>query len=286
MKNDYEILYDLPEGEFGDPGKGIRTRTIRAGTSLEVECFPILRPEPTIEREKQKRQSGEAQRRLNLRNARKRVMRLLEANFGKGDVVLHLTIRSGNREIGTAGSAFDDRAARKLLRNYLAKVKRRVKGAGRDPAEVKYLYVIESGKKAPARYHFHMVIHAPGVSRETLEELWPHGYANCDRLDTRGDGLAALAKYMTKQIGLNGPKGDGIMRRWSGSRNLKEPRITTSDRKVSRRRASLVAGDVLNRGAEIFERLYPGYRCAEPPEVRYSDFAAGAWIYARLRKIE
>ena len=73
------------------------------------------------------------------------------------------------------------------------------------------------------------------------------------------------------------------MRRWEHSRNLKKPDERVSDRKIPRRRAALVARDVQANGREIFEKLYPGYRLEEA-RVRYSDFAAGAYIYARMRR--
>ena len=60
--------------------------------------------------------------------------------------------------------------------------------------------------------------------------------------------------------------------------------MTVSDRKVSRRRASMVARDVEWNGKEIFEAIYPGYRLMDPPAVRYSDYVAGAYIYARMRR--
>ena len=37
--SNYEILFDLPSGEYS-PAEvgGIRTRTVRAGNTIEVEC--------------------------------------------------------------------------------------------------------------------------------------------------------------------------------------------------------------------------------------------------------
>lgn len=295
----YEILYDLKQGEYRapDPG-GIRTRTTRSGQLLEVECYPVIRLSQEAERERQRRRSSPAQEKLNLRNSRRRVERLLEANFTPGDMCLHLTVNDDTVDPGmvnlreyaedqwTRSPARNDDELRRLIRNYIARVKRRAE----DPKRIKWLYVIEAGKEKldgdgeplPPRYHVHMVIHAPGLSREQLEELWSFGYANCDRLSFRGNGLEALSKYITKQNGLDG--GDARRRRWAHSRNLKEPTVTVSDRKVSRRRAAKVAADVMKDGVELLEKLYPGYRCTEPPTVRYSDFVAGAYIYAKLRR--
>ena len=69
----------------------------------------------------------------------------------------------------------------------------------------------------------------------------------------------------------------------SHSRNLKivQPRI--SDRKVSRRRLSKLAANVMSDGRDILEEIYKGYQLAEV-RVTYSDFVAGAYVYARMRR--
>ncbi len=294
---DYEILYDLPKGEYGQTEiGGIRTKTIRAGDSLEVECFPIVRITERVERERMRRKSSPAQEQMNHRNTVKRVRRLLEANFGAGDFAVHPTWDYGIVDRGAAniqdtieameraGMPMSEADAKRQLRNYIRRIRRRVKALGGDPREVKYLYSLESSREPrdedpnplPAKYHFHMALHAQGMTREELEGLWESGYCNADRLDLRDNGLAAFAAYITKQR--------RCTRRWGRSTNLTEPEVTTSDRKVSRRRAALVARDVMQWGRQILEQVYPGYRCVEEPQVRFSDFVAGAYIYARLRK--
>lgn len=293
----YEILYDLPAGKYAAAEVGgVRTKTIRAGDSLEVECFPIVRAGQRAERERLRRKSSAAQERLNHRNAVRRVRRLLEANYKPGDFAVHPTWNYGlfdrgmtnpenaRADMERAGLPMDEGDARRMLRNYIKRIRRRVKKLGGDPTAVKYLYVLESTKEPrdedpnplPPRYHFHMAIHAPGLDRETLEAMWEHGYCNADRLDFHDNGLAAFAAYITKQR--------RCARRWGRSTNLQEPTVTVSDRKVSRRRAAMVARDVTLDGRRIFEAIYPGYRLVEPPAVRYSDYVAGAYIYARMRR--
>lgn len=292
----YEILYDQTAGEYA-PAEvgGIRTKTIRAGQALEVECYPLIKINHDAEREKLRRKSTKAQENLNLINARKKMRRLLETNFTEKDISMTLTfdygfVDRGQENMQDLMAAFekmdvpmDDQQARKYIKNYLARVRRMMKKRGEDPKNLKYLYVIESTKEPrdedinalPMRYHYHMVISAPGLSRDDLESCWPYGYANADRLQMR-DGLEALANYITKQR--------RFFRRWAHSKNLKQPDIRISDRKISRRRAALVAMDVQAYGREIFEKLYPGYVCTNDPMVRYSDFVAGAYIYARMLK--
>jgi len=59
--------------------------------------------------------------------------------------------------------------------------------------------------------------------------------------------------------------------------------VTTSDSKISRRRAAQIAADVRANAWEVFAKVYPGYRLVEQPVVQTSDFVAGGYIYAKLR---
>ena len=293
----YEILYDLKEGEYAEKAVGgIRTRTIRAGDSLEVEAYPLIHVDQSAVREKVRRRSTAAQIALNLKNARKRMRRLLEANFGAGDLVLHPTFDYGfvdhgfanqddvEREWEELGYPQTDADARRIIRNFIARVKRLIRKKGGDPKEFKYLYVIETTREPrpedpnpmPPRYHYHMVMSGMGLlTIDEINALWGYGYTKAQPVDMRFNGLAGLTNYITKQRRKT--------RRWAHSKNLREPEVWVSDRKISRRRAALVASDVQAFGREIFEKLYPGYELQEA-EVNYSDFVAGAFIYARMRR--
>lgn len=293
----YEILFDKPSGEYDKRELGgISTTTIRAGESLEVEAFPIVRIDDGAKREKQARKTSRWQEEVNLRNTRKKVRRIAEATFTEEDIFWTGTYSYPRydpgfanrgeilREMQENGCPEDDSDVRKDFKNFLRAVKRRVKGTGNDPKEVKYLYVIESSHEPkegeqeplPAHYHIHALLHAPGLSRADIEAIWQKGYSNSKQLDFSCDGLTGLSKYLTKQR--------RCVRRWACSRNCRQPEIKKSCRKISRRRAAEIAADVQHRGREIFEGLYPGYR-VEEVVVKYSDFIAGAYIYARLRKI-
>ena len=55
---DYDLLYDLPTGEYQGAGiDGIRTVTIRAGRSLEIMCHPITRLSREARREAKRRRT-------------------------------------------------------------------------------------------------------------------------------------------------------------------------------------------------------------------------------------
>lgn len=299
----YEILYDLPEGEYNEKSVGgVSTRTVVSGQMLEVEAFPITRINPEAKREAARRKSSHWQAEINNRNSWKKKMRLLEANFTTADFILHPTYAYGfvNREFENKNSLLrewerqgipmDDEAARGKIKNFLNRIKRRIKRKGGDPAQFKFLYQIETTCEPreddmdplPPHYHAHMAISSCGVlTMDDINELWPYGYTNAKRIDMRFDGLKGFAKYITKKE-QNRRRGRSL--RWACSRNMAQPEEKVSCRKISRRRAAAVAADVQYRGKEIFETLYPGYRLEEV-EVKYSEFISGAYIYARMRKI-
>ena len=304
----YEILFDLKAGEYdaAEVG-GIRTRTIRAGDALEVECFPITKVGEAARSEWRRRRTGPAQEKVNREQAEKRIRRLIDANFTGEDYVVtltwdysaidrfHMSHEAALKKWDALGLPVDEDEARWEFVKFVKRLKYHMGRRGNDPRELKYIYVLEvTHERKPfdpaplyAHHHFHTVIHAPGLAVDDIKALWPHGDAHTDRLSFRADGPARIAHYITKQRGLERVDGDGRrIRRWACSKNLTEPEVTVSNRKVSRRRAMMIAQDVQQYGREIFERLYPGYQCVSDPTVRYSDFVAGAYIFARLRRVD
>lgn len=290
---DYEILYDLPAGEY-QPREigGICTRTIRSGALLEVMSYPITRISADARREARRRETGPAQARLNARNTQRHMERLLEVNFQPGDHVLTLTyaypaeangiynVADMQEQYEAEGLPWEMEDVARDWRNYIARVRRALKRAGGDVAGLKYIYVFESGKDRddglPPHFHVHAVIHAPELSDAALRTLWRSGFVRCDGLELRFNGAQRLSRYLSKQRRYE--------RRWGHSRGLRMPEERVSVRKMSRRRAAMIAQDVQQYGVEIMERLYPAYRCDGLPEVRWSDFVAGAYIYARMRR--
>lgn len=295
---DAELLYDLPDGEYdGRCLGGVRTVTWRAGRQLEIACFPITCLNREARRELKHRKTCKAVDRKNQEYSNRHIMRLIEANFPEGAAVVTLTYvypPTDDYAMMDTTAMSDAYRARRLpwdvervrmdLRNWLARLRRRVKKVGGDPArQFKWLCRIEEGKEPPipgipAKYHVHAIIEGPGLDCQTVKAFWEekHGTCRVDPLGLKDDGSKRLANYFTKQ------KTGG--RWWSHSRNLKIVRPRVSDRKVSRRRLSHLACGVLADGKEILEKLYPGYQLAEPPRVTFSDYVAGAYIYARMRR--
>lgn len=298
----YEILYDLPKGEYNAAEVGgIRTRTVRAGDTLEVECYPLTRIGPAAKAEAARRHHQRAcQERQNRKNAEKKVRRLIEHNFTTDSYVLTLTWDYGqiDRFRMSEGETdqlwqrlslpIDEEDARRALNNFFRRVRTRMRQLGEDPRALKYLYVLElthQNKGPYTHYHFHLVIDAPGLGARELDAIWGLGFTRCDHLSKKSEGAAGLAHYLTKHHSTEELRNDGSrMRRWGRSKNLNEPPETVSDRRISRRRAALIAGDVMYDAKAVFESIkaYEDYDLVDV-KVHFSDFVAGAYIFARLR---
>lgn len=241
-----------------------RCKTIKSGRFLECEIFPLWNTANEIRKAKQQL-TRKAQQALNEKNSRKRLERKLNANFDEKDCCVTLTY---------AGDFVPDAdQARKDMQNYIRRIRayRRKHGL----CEMKYIYVVEyaNADGVPKRVHHHVVM--SGMPRDDIERLWGKGYANCRRLQPNEYGLKALSRYMTKQN-----KGG---KRWCSSKNLAEPIVTTSDTRISRRKVECMVADFTQEPKKILERMYKNYTFTNC-EIKRSDFVAGVYIYAKLRK--
>ena len=188
--SDYDLLFDLPEGEY-DGGKigGVRTVTIRAGRSLEVMCHPIVRISAEAKREAKARRSTPAMERLNARNTERHIMRLIEENFTPEAVVVTGTYAYPMEDYGMCdleemagiydrrGLPWDVDRIRMDIRNWREKLKRRVLAVGGTTKDLKWIVRIEEGKEPPGvglppKYHFHAIVEGPGLDSETVKALW------------------------------------------------------------------------------------------------------------------
>lgn len=67
-----------------------REKKIYSGKILEVELYPVYKSGREIPRRaKKEKLSTKEQRNLNDKNARKKLTRLINTNFGEGDIVIH-----------------------------------------------------------------------------------------------------------------------------------------------------------------------------------------------------
>lgn len=241
-------------------------RRITSGNMVELEIYPVWKCKHDIPRKKERFESKESQKNLNNKNSKKKVVRLVNANFGKDDLYITVTYQDGYLP--------NEEQARKDMQNYIRRLKRYRKKNGLE--ELKYIYAIgyedEPEKSKKIRIHHHMIINK--MDRDIVEDLWGKGRADCKRLKPDDFELTGVAKYIASQ----GPE------RWSASRNLKKPKISTSRTGFTRRKALKLISEP-GSFKEIFEKQYPDL-IYKDYEAYYSEESPGVYLYIRMRKRE
>ena len=105
------------------------------GEYLEIDIFPVF--EYQRGRGKRRKPTSETQKKLNQRNAERKLIRLLNTNFTKKDIRFDLTYNENNRP-----ETPED--AQREMQNFLRRVKRFRKK--HNLPELKYVAVTEIGK--------------------------------------------------------------------------------------------------------------------------------------------
>lgn len=192
-------------------------KTIRSGKLLEVERYFATRDGRRIPRGSNQEQTPEEQQRINGRNAQKRLMRLICANFSKENGDLFVTYTHG-RELTEAEAAREER-------NLMARLERL--RAKKGLSELKRICVTEK----QGRWHHHVIMNG-GLTLEELKEVWgDRGRMQLSPLDDTYT-YEDLSRYLTTEH--KPPKGkpeaDSVKeprrkyaRRWHASRNLRQP---------------------------------------------------------------
>lgn len=246
----------------------IKSRNEKSGAVMvESMVYPSFKNKADIPKTAKKRESKPSQKNLNDKNARRYLIRLVNINFGKGDIW------------GTFGwddtyMPKDAEAARRDIKNFIARINYRRRKFGKE--NIRYIYILAFGSKV-VRPHFHIIMTGEGVDRDELEELW----IKCERKNTRriqpdDDFLVTgIAIYISQN-----PHG---AKRWCPSKNLKKPDAPTrSYRKFSRPKVNVMVRDY-EKLKEQMEKAYPGYTFLDA-EVTHNGKVAAFYIYARMIK--
>ena len=253
---------------------GYRTRTTKAGTRLEADIYPMFGREKMGRlRAARKSMTPEKQRKANISRAKHRLILLMETNFNAWeDITITLSY---------AGEEPRYERCQKDIKRFFEKVRRLRKKMNLDP--LKYIYAI--GHDEQQRIHAHVVM-SGGIDRGQLERTWGHGTANSYQLQEYGNGIQGMANYLYKQYEKAKIRGERFsMKSWTPSRNLKKPKVRTSDSKVSNRRVKIIAQDFRNQAKDVMEKVYPGYTLEEC-HVFYSDIVDGVYIRCVMRRKE
>ena len=228
---------------------------------LEVDIFPVFEYQKS--RGRKRKPTSEVQRRLNRRNSERKLIRLLNTNFTNKDIRFDLTYSPENIPESP------ERAQREM-QNFLRRVKRYCMHNGLP--ELKYVAVTECGKRS-GRIHHHIVMNG-GIDVSVLSEIWGRGYTTAKPLRFDDTGIVGIAKYLIKDPVLS--------KRWCASRNLKQPKESTRDGRVSQKKAKEIYLTEHACRAEI-EKLYEGYTLSEINTYE-NGYNAGYYITLILRK--
>ncbi|AKL96649.1 hypothetical protein CACET_c32050 [Clostridium aceticum] len=247
-----------------------REKKISSGEIFEVEIYPISKKQKKQPRAKKKKLTVPKQKNLNNKNAVKHLIRLLNTNFTNADLAVHLTYTE--KELPQS-----EKEARKDVANYIRRIKHYRKKSGLPL--LKYIAVIEYREKEEegkaVRLHHHIVM-SGDMDRDKVEELWGKGRANADRLKADEFGYEGLARYISKD-----PRGN---KRWTQSKNLKQPTVDVSDsRYKSKRKIEEIARNPEDK--EFFSKLYPGY-ILNSCKVEVNEITAGIHIYVKMRRLK
>ena len=188
-------------------------KSIFAGITLEVEkTYTIKYISKKVTKSANINPTPENMKKVNERNAAKKLRWQTNTNFRSGDYHLILTYRPEER-------ALNPEEARKDLKRFLEKLRSHYKKMG---LELKYVAVAEYGKVS---MHFHLVVNG-GILPEEINRIWGHGRVGLRVLDDSGDYIK-LAAYLIKQTSktYNDPEKAVFRKRWCSSRNLKKPEI-------------------------------------------------------------
>ncbi len=249
----------------------IREKQIKSGPLLECDFFPITETGRKIP--SKGAAQTKAQSEYNSRQAVKKLIRLVNANFDNTDILMHPTYNPANAPQTEEEARRDIVNYLRRMKNYrkseIKKLKRYIREHPEDKAlsdklkkleaPFKYIYAIEKQTYKTGIYagrvnwHFHMFMTGSGAGdRDKAEELWPHGIrTNADRFRPEMWGPEAAARYISKD-----PQGS---KRYACSRNLDKPKTKTKDGRVSARQLERWAKERID-DREFWERRYKGYK--------------------------
>lgn len=193
-------------------------RIVKAGKTIEIERYFTSRyHKQGIARGDKVKPTGEQQEKINTRQAERKLRILINANYGYGDYHLELDYI---REKGKPDRTREQ--MRKDIEVFLREARKEYRKQG---IELKYIHVMEIGKKG-ARHH-HLVINQ--IDTKILQECWYKAYEGHNRvkvfpLDDSGQ-YAELASYLIKYTGTHKKDEDGALqgKRWNCSKNLCRP---------------------------------------------------------------
>lgn len=240
-----------------------RERIIQCGQYMTVHIYPVYAGGKRTRRARYK-PTSDVQAALNKRYSDEHLVNLINANFTSDDIKLELTFNDEHLPS-------DELEADRHAVNFLRRVKRKLARMGR---ELKYIKKLERGSRS-GRYHLHFIL-TGGLDVKALADEWaPLGYVRrIAPLMFDENGVSDLAAYFTKdRLGF---------KRYSCSRNLKQPEVIERTGRLSAKKVSKLADDI---DYNAIASLYPGYKTA-CAEAKYNMLTQKDYIVAKLYRAD
>lgn len=256
----------------------VREKRITSGKLFEVEFYAVSADGRLYTRGKKKRVSRAVQKKLNDKNARKKLRRLIETNF-TAEEDYYCTFTYTDSEMPETYEA-----CKRDLNNFFKRVRRARKKAGLP--DLKYIYVIErkvSRKTGIPRFHVHLIING-GLKRKEIKKLWGKGdIKKVEELQEGANGFEAITKYFYKEW--NNELLPDNRKRYTPSRNLKQPKEPPPKDGVFKMRYLEKLCKQRIDDADFWERRYKGRRFIGAEAVYNEDY--GTWaLSVTMRKRE
>ncbi len=273
-----EKPFSLFSPQKGSSFMKVREKRIFSGKTFEPEFYCITKDGRRYSRGKKKQLSREVQKKLNDKNARKHLRRLLDTNFDESGYYCTFTYKDNEMP-----SSYEN--CKKDINNFLKRLRTARKRACLTE-ELKYVYVIElkvSARTGIARFHFHIVING-GLARSEIKKIWGKGdIKKVEELQPDEHGFNRLANYLCKDW--NNRSLPDNRKRYTPSRNLKQPRTAPpKDGVFSPRYLERICKQRID-DADFWERRYKGYRFVDAEAIYNDDY--GTWsLSVFMRKKE
>ena len=252
-------------------------RTYEAGQVGEKTKYFVLGDR--TRRNRRKEESSIKKQEQNEYSAKKRLARLINANFTHGDILLGLDYSDASykkleRSARKAAPDYDNlpeedqlrcirEAAAQEMVNYLRRVKRALEKEGRAD-ELKYIAItsdMDGDTKETVRVHHHLIV--PASCEHIVRMKWGHGGTYCKPLSKQEDYMP-IAEYLIAQV-----RGTLNAKKFVSSRNLIRPqpkdRVAVSDAEIRvPRNCKLIQRAEYKRGAPQYIRyILPEKKAAD-----------------------
>lgn len=252
-------------------------RTYEAGQVGEKTKYFVLGDR--TRRNRRKEESSIKKQEQNEYSTKKRLARLINANFTHGDILLGLDYSDASykkleRSARKAAPDYDSlpeedqlrcirEAAAQEMENYLRRVKRALEKEGRAD-ELKYIAItsdMDGDTKETVRVHHHLIV--PASCEHIVRMKWGRGGTYCKPLSKQEDYMP-IAEYLIAQV-----RGTLNAKKFVSSRNLIRPqpkdRVAVSDAEIRvPRNCKLIQRAEYKRGAPQYIRyILPEKKAAD-----------------------